>query len=189
VKVGVLALQGNFEMHCKILESIDIEPILVKYNNDLELVEGLIIPGGESTTMSKLMKRIGLDEEIKSFARQFPVFGTCAGMILMSSEVVDSDVEPLNIINISTIRNGYGRQIKSETVDIKFDLGNSSINIPASFIRAPKVVDINNIEVIAKYEDSPVIVKNDKHMAISFHPELDNISIFHDYVFKGLIKN
>lgn len=185
MKVGVLALQGNYEMHCKILEEIDIEPILVKYCEDINDIEGLIIPGGESTTMSKLMKRIGLDKQIKSFANNYPVFGTCAGMILMSSDVVDSDVEPLQIIDISTIRNGYGRQINSDTVNINFDLENSNYNIPASFIRAPKVVDHKNVEIIAKYEDSPVIVKSGKHMAISFHPELDNISILHEYIFKG----
>jgi len=185
VKVGVLALQGNYEMHCKILEKIDIEPITVKYNDDLNMIEGLIIPGGESTTMSKLMKRIGLDAEIKSFAESYPVFGTCAGMILMSNKIVDSDVKPLELIDISTNRNGYGRQIYSDTVNINFDLENSNYNIPASFIRAPKVVDHKNVEIIAKYEDSPVIVKSGKHMAISFHPELDNISILHEYIFKG----
>ena len=189
MKVGVLALQGNYEMHCKVLGNIDIEPVLVKYSYDLKNVEGLIIPGGESTTMSKLMKRIGLDEEIKSFAKDFPVFGTCAGMILMSNSIIDSNLEPLRIIDINIIRNGYGRQINSETVNINFDLENSNYEIPASFIRAPKVVKYNNVEIIAKYLDSPVIVKSGKHMAISFHPELDNISTLHEFTFKGRIKN
>jgi 5'-phosphate synthase pdxT subunit len=98
-------------MHCKVLESIKIEPVLVKYITDLDRIVGLIIPGGESTTMSKLMKRIGLDEEIKSFADKYPVFGTCAGMILMSSKVVDSDVEPLRIIILELINTSQTRAV------------------------------------------------------------------------------
>lgn len=186
MKIGILALQGDYELHSKILQGIDLEPNYIRYPNELDKVEGLIIPGGESTTMSNLMNRIGFYNKIQSFAKKYPVLGTCAGLILMSKKIVDSNLTPLGLLELSTQRNGYGRQINSGTVNIKFDLENINYNIPASFIRAPKIVGYDDeIEVIAKYEDTPVIVKSDKHMAISFHPELDNISILHEYVFKG----
>ena len=190
MKVGVLALQGNYEMHCRVLEKIDIKPVQIRYPNELENVEGLVIPGGESTTMSKLMNRIGLYEEIISFSQNYPILGTCAGLILMSNKIVDSKLKPLGILDISTKRNGYGRQVNSNTIKIEFDLDNKNHSIPASFIRAPKIVEYGQeLEVLAKYEEAPVIVKNGKHIAISFHPELDNISILHEFAFKGNQKN
>jgi len=188
LRIGVLALQGNYDMHCKVLESIGVESQYVRYPRDLEQIDGLILPGGESTAMAKLMNRIGLFSEIKSLAESYPVLGTCAGLILMSKNIIDSDIIPLGILSINTMRNGYGRQINSDSVMIKFNLDNTDHNIPASFIRAPKIIDHDkNVEIVAKYSDNPVIVKSGKHMAISFHPELDNISILHEYVFKSSI--
>lgn len=183
MKVGVLALQGNYEMHCKVLEKINIEPVYIKYPYELDMVRGLIIPGGESTTMSKLMNRIDLYDGILSFAKKYPVLGTCAGLILMSNKVVDSNLTPLRLLDINIKRNGYGRQINSGTVNVELKLEDTDYSIPASFIRAPKIVDYNNVKVIAQYEDVPVIVSNGKHLGISFHPELDNITILHEYVF------
>lgn len=183
MKVGVLALQGNYEMHSRVLQKISIEPVYIRYPDELDTVEGLIIPGGESTTMSKLMIRIGFYDEIRKFATKYPVLGTCAGLILMSNKIVDSNLSPLGLLDINTNRNGYGRQINSGTVEVAFNLDNTNYSIPASFIRAPKIVKYKNIDIIAKYEDVPVIVSDGKHMAISFHPELDDISILHEYVF------
>ena len=184
MKIGVLALQGNYEMHNQLLERIGVEPVCIRYPHELDVVEGLVIPGGESTTISKLMKRIGFFEPLKSFANDYPIIGTCAGLILMSKIVIDTDIEPLGLLDVQIERNGYGRQINSNTINIKFELNGINYTLPASFIRAPKIVSYGkSIKVLAMSDETPIIVINDKHMGISFHPELDNISILHEYIF------
>jgi 5'-phosphate synthase pdxT subunit len=186
VKIGVLALQGNYEMHNQLLERIGVDSVSIRYPHELDAVEGLVIPGGESTTMSKLMKRIGFYKPLKSFANDYPILGTCAGLILMSEKVVDTDIEPLGLLDVQIERNGYGGQINSNTINIKFELNNIKYTLPASFIRAPKIVSYgNSIKVLAMSDETPIIVRNDKHMGISFHPELDNTSILHEYIFIG----
>ena len=184
MKIGVLALQGNYKMHNHVLESIGIKPVNIRYPHELDNVEGLVIPGGESTTMSKLMNRMGFHKPLIAFANDFPVLGTCAGLILMSEKVVDTELESLGLLDVQIERNGYGRQINSNTTDIKFELNNMNYTIPGSFIRAPKIVYYgDSIKVLAMSDETPIIVKNNKHLGISFHPELDNISIFHEYIF------
>ena len=172
-------------MHATVLKSIGTKPKYIRYPEELDDVKGLVIPGGESTTMSKLMARIGMFEKIHDFARNYPVLGTCAGLIMMSKDV-DGNLPTLGLLEIKTVRNGYGRQINSGTVQVDFKLKNTDHSIPASFIRAPMIKDYsNNVEVIAEYDKVPVIVKEGKHVAISFHPELDNVSVLHEYVFLG----
>jgi len=186
VKIGVLALQGNYEMHNQLLERIGVEPVSIRYPHELDTVEGLVIPGGESTTMSKLMNRMDFYKPLKSFANDYPILGTCAGLILMSEKVVDTDIEPLGLLDVQIERNGYGRQINSNTINIKFEMNSINYTIPGSFIRAPKIVSYGkSIKVLAMNDEAPIIVRNDKHMGISFHPELDNISILHEYIFIG----
>jgi 5'-phosphate synthase pdxT subunit len=186
VKIGVLALQGNYEMHNQLLERLGIEPVSIRYPHELDAVEGLVIPGGESTTMSKLMNRMDFYKPLKSFANDYPILGTCAGLILMSEKVVDTDIEPLGLLDVQIERNGYGRQINSNTINIKFELNSINYTLPASFIRAPRIVSHgNSIKVLAMSDETPIIVRNDKHMGISFHPELDNTSILHEYIFIG----
>lgn len=186
MKIGVLALQGNYKMHSQVLRSIGIEPVYIKYPHQLDAVEGLVIPGGESTTMSNLIKIMGFYAPLKSFANDYPVLGTCAGLILMSEKVVDTELEALGLLDVQVKRNGYGRQINSNTVDIEFKLNLNNYNIPGSFIRAPKIVSYGkSVNIIATHDKTPIIVKNGKHMGISFHPELDNISILHEYIFLG----
>ena len=106
MKVGVLSVQGNYGMHGKILDRIGIEPIFVRYPYELDALEGLVIPGGESTTMSKLMNRIGFYKPIRSFANDFPVLGTCAGLILMSEKVIDTKLDSLGLFDVQIERNG-----------------------------------------------------------------------------------
>ena len=186
MKIGVLALQGNYQMHNHVLESIGIKPVNVRYPHELDNVEGLVIPGGESTTMSILMNRMGFYKPLQSFANDYPVFGTCAGLILMSEKVVDTELESLGLLDVQVERNGYGRQINSNTIDVEFELNNTDYTIPGSFIRAPRVVSYgSSIKVLAMTDDAPIIVQNNKHLGISFHPELDNISILHEYIFIG----
>jgi pyridoxal 5'-phosphate synthase pdxT subunit len=184
MKIGVLAVQGNYDMHSDILEQLGIDPILVRYPNQLDSLEGLVIPGGESTTMTKLMNRIDFFSPIKSFANYYPVLGTCAGLILMSEKVVDTELDTLGLLDIQIERNGYGRQIYSNTIDVDVDLNNINYSLPASFIRAPRIISYGqSVNVLAMYDDTPIVVKNNRHMGISFHPELDNISILHEYIF------
>ena len=186
MRIGVLALQGNYKMHNQVLENIGIKPVSVKYPHELDKVEGLVIPGGESTTMSKLINRMGFYKPIQSFANDYPVFGTCAGLILMSEKVVDTELGSLGLLDVQVERNGYGRQINSNTIDIEFELNNMNYTIPGSFIRAPKIVSYGaSIKVLAMSDETPIIVKNKKHLGISFHPELDNIPILHEYIFFG----
>jgi len=186
VKIGVLAFQGNYEMHCNLLESIGLESIKVRYTNQLDSIEGLVIPGGESTTISNLMNRVGFYKPLKSFANDYPVMGTCAGLILMSNKVVDAEFESLGLLDVQVKRNGYGRQVNSNTSNIELILNAKSYNIPGSFIRAPKIVSYEtSITVLAKFDNVPIIVRNGMHMGVSFHPELDNVSILHEYIFMG----
>ncbi|MBU0528727.1 pyridoxal 5'-phosphate synthase glutaminase subunit PdxT [bacterium] len=173
-------------MHNQILESIGIEPVNIRYPHELDAIEGLVIPGGESTTMSKLMNRMDFFRPLKLFANDYPVLGTCAGLILMSEKVVDTELDSLGLLDVQIERNGYGRQINSNTINIEFNLNNINYNIPGSFIRAPRIVSYgNSVNVLAMRDETPIIVKNDKHMGIAFHPELDNISILHEYIFLG----
>ena len=186
MKIGVLALQGNYEMHSQVLEKIGIEPVSIRYPHQLDGVDGLVIPGGESTTMSKLMNRMDFYKPLKSFANDYPVLGTCAGLILMSEKVVDTELEPLGLLDVQIERNGYGRQFYSSTIDIDFELNNIDHNIRGSFIRAPKIISYGgSVKVLAMRDETPIVVKNNKHLGISFHPELDNISMLHEYIFLG----
>ncbi len=184
MKIGVLAVQGNYDMHSAILEQLGIDPILVRYPNQLDSLEGLVIPGGESTTMTKLMNRVDFFSPIKSFANYYPVLGTCAGLILMSEKVVDTELDTLGLLDVQIERNGYGRQIYSNTINVDVDLNNINYSLPATFIRAPRIISYGqSVNILAMYDDTPIVVKNDRHMGISFHPELDNISILHEYIF------
>ncbi|NHZ84951.1 MAG: pyridoxal 5'-phosphate synthase glutaminase subunit PdxT [Planctomycetia bacterium] len=173
-------------MHNQVLERIGIESVNVRYPTQLDAVEGLVIPGGESTTMSKLMNRMGFYEALKLFANDYPVLGTCAGLILMSKKVVDTELVSLGLLDVQVERNGYGRQINSGTINIEFELNNINYSLPASFIRAPKIISYgSSTEVLAMSDGTPIIIKNNKHMGIVFHPELDNISVLHEYIFVG----
>ena len=184
MKIGVLAIQGNYDMHSDILEQLGIDPILVRYPNQLDSLEGLVIPGGESTTMTKLMNRVDFFSPIKSFANYYPILGTCAGLILMSEKVVDTELDTLGLLDVQIERNGYGRQIYSNTINVDVDLNNINYSLPATFIRAPRIISYGqSVNILAMYDDAPIVVKNDRHMGISFHPELDNISILHEFIF------
>ena len=134
--------------------------------------------------MTKLMNRVKFFAPIKSFANDYPVLGTCAGLILMSKKVIDTELDTLGLLDVQIERNGYGRQIYSNTINVEFELNDINYSLPASFIRAPRIISYGqSVKVLAMYDDTPIVVKNNKHMGISFHPELDNISILHEYVF------
>ena len=185
MKIGILALQGDFNKHGLILEQLDLEPTLVQYPSDLDHVRGLIIPGGESTTMTKLMTRSGFYEYITSFANTNPVLGTCAGLIMMSSQAKDKRIKTLGLLDVEVERNASGRQIHSICVPLNVDIIGKSQPIDAPFIRAPKIVRCGpNINVLATFKGSPCAVQSGLHLGLSFHPELNGVSIFHEFAFK-----
>ena len=188
MKIGILALQGDFNKHRLILEQLDLGPTLVRYPSDLDHVSGLIIPGGESTTMTKLMDRAGFYEAITSFANTNPVLGTCAGLIMMSNQAKDRRIKTLGLLDVDVERNASGRQIHSICVPLNVDIIGKSQPMDATFIRAPKIVRCGpNVNVLATFNGSPCAVQSGLHLGLSFHPELNGVSIFHEFAFKKLV--
>ena len=185
IEVGVLELQGNYALHHKIFSDLGIRSKGVKLPKDLDGVDGLVIPGGESTTMSLLLDTYKLRAPIKDFAKNNSIMGTCAGLILMAKQIeYESKVVPLNILDITVNRNAYGRQVMSRKTPINLELNNELIPLNATLIRAPKITDLGkDIMVLAMLKNSPVAVFQGIHLGMSFHPELDGVSIFHELLF------
>ena len=176
-KVGVLALQGDFEAHAKALERAGAEPVLVKTPEDLEKVEGLVIPGGESTTMLKIIDETGFRQPLVDFAAQKPVLGTCAGAILMAKEVSNPAQFSFGAVDLTVERNAYGRQIDSRVATIEpdeeFSKRAGEGGMEAVFIRAPIIRRTGpGVRVLAEYQGDPVLVEQGKHLVATFHPEL-----------------
>jgi pyridoxal 5'-phosphate synthase pdxT subunit len=176
-RVGILALQGDFEAHSKALERAGAEPILVRTAEDLKSIDGLVIPGGESTTMLKLVNFMELREPLMEFAREKPVFGTCAGAILLAKEVRNPEQESFGVIDMTVERNGYGRQVDSRVASIQpgseFSKRAGQGDMEAVFIRAPIIRRSGpEVKVLAQYEGDPVLVEQGRHLVATFHPEL-----------------
>jgi pyridoxal 5'-phosphate synthase pdxT subunit len=173
--IGVLALQGDFDAHRRRLEELGAKVVLVKKSEQLEQIDGLVIPGGESGTFLKLLGKEGF-EKLKEFVRIKPTFGTCAGAILLASEVENPKQAGLGAIDIAIRRNAYGRQLDSSIREGQFVLdkpGNSSLEMV--FIRAPKIERVGPaVEVIATEGTDPVAVRQGRVMAATFHPELSD---------------
>ena len=185
IKVGILELQGDFELHHKILQELGYGSHSVKESTDLESLDGLIIPGGESTTMSLLIDSFNLRKSILDFSKENPILGTCAGLILMAKIIDDeSKVNPLGILDVEVSRNSYGPQIMSRRENIKIELNSKIFDMEVTMIRAPKILKINkNINVITEIDNSPAAVYDGKHMGLSFHPELNGVTFFHEMLF------
>jgi 5'-phosphate synthase pdxT subunit len=176
-KVGVLALQGDFDAHRAALERAGAEPVMVREREQLAGLEGLILPGGESTTMLKLMHYEGLMEALAEFGRRKPLFGTCAGAILMAREVSSPAQESLGLMDIGVERNAYGRQIDSRVTEIApdpdFERRTGPGKLEAVFIRAPIIRRVGEGgKVLARYRGDPVLVEQGRHLVSTFHPEL-----------------
>ncbi len=164
-------MQGDFAAHGKALESAGAKPVEVRTAADLRGIDGLIIPGGESTTMLKLLTIEQLFEPVRQFGEQKPVFGTCAGAILLASEVLNPSQESLGLMDLTVERNAYGRQIDSRIATIPF--GPEDRPLEAVFIRAPIIRRTgNDARVLARYQGDPVLVSQGKHLVATFHPEL-----------------
>lgn len=179
--IGVLALQGAFAAHLDLLSSLDVVGRPVRLPGDLEGLDGLILPGGESTTMSNLLRSFDLLAPLSEFiSAGRPVFGTCAGMILLSDRILDgrADQIALGSIDIVVRRNGYGRQVDSFETDIDVDGFDSPFH--AVFIRAPRIEQVGpEVVVLARHGGDPVLVRRGTVMAASFHPELTNDDRIH----------
>jgi len=181
-KIGVLALQGDFAKHVAMLTRMQVAASLVKKPGELAACDGLIIPGGESTTLTKLLQTYNFYAPIREFARTRPVLGTCAGMILVAAEVPDARVTPLNLLDIAVQRNAYGRQIDSFITDVPAPFLEPSHPFPAVFIRAPQVTRIGKeIETLMTWQGKPVMVRCQHIFALAFHPELTDDPRIHQY--------
>ncbi len=177
LQVGVLALQGDFQRHSYQLGLLGAKVIEVRLPAHLDKIDALIIPGGESTTMDTLVDRFGLREPLLAFGRSKPIWGTCAGMVMLAKHIEDnqSDVKTLGLLDIDVIRNGYGRQVFSFEEKLKADLGDGPVTLTAAFIRAPRVTRVGQtVNTLAVYRDSPALIFESNILASSFHTELDD---------------
>ena len=183
MKVGVLAIQGDFAEHLCLLRGMGQETREVRLPGDLADIEALIIPGGESTTLSRLMDSYDLRAPIVQMAeRGVPIWGTCAGMIMMAREVTDSKSIPMGLLDIQVVRNAFGRQVDSFEVDLSVKpFGDHAYR--AIFIRAPIISRVGpQVEVLATLPDGqPAAVRQDNYLATAFHPELSRDTRFHRY--------
>ena len=183
-RVGVLALQGDFAAHGAALARAGAEPVYVRQPEQFRTIDGLVIPGGESTTMLKLLHQDGLMEALAEFGRHKPVFGTCAGAILMAAEVSNPAQESLALMDIAVERNAYGRQIDSRVTVLdpepEFQKRTAPGKLEAVFIRAPVIRRVNGGgKVLARYAGNPVLVEQGRHLVATFHPELTADSRVH----------
>ena len=183
-RVGVLALQGDFEAHGKALERAGAEAVQVRDARALENLDGLVIPGGESTTMLKLLHAENMLQPLVEFGRRKPIFGTCAGAILLASEVSCPAQESLRLMDIAVERNAYGRQVDSRVTHIQpspeFASRTGGGEMEAVFIRAPIIRRTGpQVKVLAEYQGDPVLVEQGHHLVATFHPELTADSRVH----------
>ncbi len=180
--IGVLALQGAFREHKLVFEKLGVKVSEVRLRKDLADISGLVIPGGESTTMAKLMKLYEFDTAIPEFYQSGKaLWGTCAGAIAISNEIIGYPEQPrLNLMNISVERNAYGRQVSSFEVDLP--IKGFETPFRTVFIRAPRIAKTGtNVEILAEYNGDAIMAKQDKLMATVFHPELSNDTRVHEY--------
>jgi 5'-phosphate synthase pdxT subunit len=169
-KIGVLAVQGNVREHAAVLRRLGAEPVEVRLPEQLSELDGLVIPGGESTAIGRLVRLYGLEEAIRSFER--PILGTCAGMILL-------DRRHLGVLDLEVDRNAYGRQVASFEADL--ELAGEEVPLRGVFIRAPRVVDTGpDVEVLAELEGEPVLLREGRTIVAAFHPELTDDARVHE---------
>ena len=179
VKIGILAVQGDFAAHAAMLGGMGIETVEVRTREDLASCDGLILPGGESTTQLQFLQEEGLADEIKKFAAERKaIFGTCAGAILLATEVKNPQQESLGLLDMTVLRNGYGRQVHSDVVSGPSTLKPEPMEMV--FIRGPIFERVGpGIEVLAEYAGKPALVQKDHILAAAFHPELTNDTTVH----------
>lgn len=179
MRIGVLAVQGNFREHLAALRRLGVEAVEVRKPEQLDGLDGLVVPGGESTAIGRLLRLYGLDAAIERF--EAPILGTCAGMILLSREAVDGvpDQLHLGLVDLTVRRNGYGRQVWSFEADVL--LAGDERPLRGIFIRAPRVEAVGDgVEVLAELDGAPVLVRQGRCLVASFHPELTDDDRVHE---------
>ena len=183
MKIGVLGFQGDVQEHVnslkRVLEQLGGSVTLIKKAEDLDSISGLVIPGGESTTIFKLISMYGIYDKIVQLGRSgLPIMGTCAGLIILSSNTNDERVKGMGLLDVEITRNSYGRQINSfmDSVEI-----NGIGKFPAVFIRAPVISKVGNVEVMAYHNNNPVMVRDGNILGLTFHPELTGDLRIHEY--------
>ena len=184
MKVGVLALQGDVREHISSLIACGVEPISVRRSSEIEAVDALVLPGGESTTIAQLSEVFGIYDQLKKRIDEgMPVYGSCAGMILLANQILDSKAgqKTFGGLDITVRRNAFGRQVDSFETDIAFSDGSSDL-VRAVFIRAPWVEKVGEgVEILASVDNHPVAVRSKTLLATSFHPELTGDHRIHRY--------
>ena len=172
VKVGVLALQGAVREHVRAIEACGAQAVVIKHKEEVAEIDGLILPGGESTTMRRLIDKYDFMDALKEFAHQGkPIFGTCAGLILLAKKIVGYDEPHIGVMDITVERNSFGRQRESFEADLA--INGVADNFPAVFIRAPHIVEVGpDVEILAKHEGRIVAARDGQYLGCSFHPEL-----------------
>ena len=186
LKIGILAVQGDFEAHAAMLARLGVESMEVRTPAQLEGCDGLILPGGESTTQLQFLREEGLAEAIERFAKEGgAIFGTCAGAILLATEVENPRQDSLKLLDLTVLRNGYGRQIASDVVSGPTKLKKEPLEMV--FIRGPIIERAGpDVAVLAEYAGKPALVQRDNIMAATFHPELTDDTTVHEH-FLGLV--
>jgi pyridoxal 5'-phosphate synthase pdxT subunit len=181
VKIGILAVQGDFEAHAAMLKQLGVETAEVRTPADLQGCDGLILPGGESTTQLKFLQEEGLADNIQKFAeRGGAIFGTCAGAILLATEVQHPKQDSLNLMDMTVVRNAYGRQIASDVVSGPTTLKKEPLEMV--FIRGPVIERTGpDLRILAEYAGKPALVQRNHIMAATFHPELTDDTTVHQY--------
>jgi len=181
VKIGILAVQGDFEAHAAMLAQLGVETLGVKTLEDLDGCDGLILPGGESTTQLQFLQEEGLAEAIRSFAKKGgAIFGTCAGAILLAGEVLNPPQDSLNLVDMTVLRNGYGRQIASDVFRGETVLKKEPLEMV--FIRGPIIERTGKgVEILAEHKGKPALVQCGNIMAATFHPELTDDTTVHEH--------
>lgn len=188
--IGILALQGDFEKHQRKIEELGARAVLVRTQEQLDDCDGLIIPGGESTTLIKLMKKHEMWDTVIEFANSKPVYGTCAGCILVANSIVEMDQDSLKLIDIAVQRNAYGRQVDSFIDDINLQLNGKADSMEGVFIRAPKIVSIGeNVTPLAWHQNDVILAEQGHILVGTFHPELTDDVRIHQYFINKTNKN
>lgn len=182
--IGVLALQGGYDPHVRAIESCGVKAVKVKTLDEIQSVDGLILPGGESTTIGKLLVQHGMIDELASLIQKgLPVFGTCAGLILLSQGAAGQVQPLLGVLDVTVQRNAYGRQVESFETNLDFQ----GKKIPALFIRAPRIIRTGpQVQPLIRFENQDVCVRQNHILGASFHPELTESKDIHEYFLKML---
>jgi 5'-phosphate synthase pdxT subunit len=187
-RVGVLAIQGDFEAHAKALARAGADAVLVRRAKELDGLDALVLPGGESTTIAKGMERLGLYEPLQEFARAGkPVLGTCAGAILLAARVENHPVRSLGLVDVTAVRNAYGTQVDSFVAPVDRGCAPALEGLRCVFIRAPRLRDPGpHVEVLARVDGAPVLIRQGSCWAATFHPELTDDARVHALLLEGV---